>query len=295
MKYSLKLKLLIIIILVFAMEYISPAFLIAGLLCHVKSDVNPITGNHIIVAKSSYKDEKTETSKVSHSKQEPEVCRTIHFGALNNDTDRVSYQFIRTLSSKLSENIECLLLFGGESNLNLSMSSHLSDENRYIIYKGENIDINTIKRELAKKAFCSSLAHTFEKTRLGKKTKEIEEKISKYFFIEFSKDYEGKTDFHLPGQAEPSVLKEEKAYKVSLSSSFCTDIDSLHGSYTLNSDASYYNYRMNSEYNFGNGKMVLSLGNKYLNSLFGATIGISIVKNRGEPASGIINISWIIN
>ena len=63
--------------------------------------------------------------------------------------------------------------------LNLSMSSHLSDENRYIIYKGENIDINTIKRELAKKAFCSSLAHTFEKTRLGKKTKEIEEKISK--------------------------------------------------------------------------------------------------------------------
>jgi len=165
----------------------------------------------------------------------------------------------------------------------------------YVILNGEKKQVRDIMSEQAMAAGCRAFAGVFNTTRLGKKIKKIEQKISKYFVVEFSKNKSDEiATFYAPGELDLSERKADKEYAVSLSSSFYTDTDSINGDYSLELDAFYHDYRLFTEYNVSSKKTKFLVENSALNSLLGASASLSMVKENNQPLAGSLNITWIL-
>jgi len=150
------------------------------------------------------------------------------------------------------------------------------EKNQFSIYRGELRDSYYINRDKTMRAIWSALGDTFKATSCGKKIKEFEKRVSTYSNIEYSKYASDKTaNLYLPGQLTPKKMREDNNYKVSLSSFFYTDADSLKGNFPIKLEVNYYNTNIYTDYDILNQKLGFGFSSKELNSYLGTNIKFS--------------------
>ncbi len=221
--------------------------------------------------------------------------KKIYLGPNSRDQKRFVHQFIETLSIKLSEANEWFT-FANEPLWNEDLDSSYPVNYHFINCNGEKTEQEHLKQDMAMKAFGSTMAAMIENTGIGQRVKIIEQHILRYFTIEYRKDVEdGRARFYFPSQIKPSLTPEEKEYKIALSSSFNTDIETWESDCSLALDIDLKRIKIDTSYEFNKRKIILSIGkvifNNYFNTETDINIGLSIHQDSPATSSGLVNIS----
>ena len=177
--------------------------------------------------------------------------------------------FRESLSQKLLENKDFLIYnrFGDFSDSIGFEKAHFG------MYRGEMKNLYHIKQDIINRSIVNSLKDSFKKTPIGKKIKSFEEELSKYFVVEYSK---GKSDeqayFYFLGRSSLNKMREEKKYKISLSSSLYPNPNSLEKDFSIKLKGNFYGTRINTFYDFYKRGWGFNLKSKELNSYLGTDL-----------------------
>jgi hypothetical protein len=209
-----------------------------------------------------------------------------------DDVNKIQTLYIEFLSRKLLKDKLWLKVIDDPVKY-LNKEPLLYNSKYSSIYKGEIKDTDYAKKDVIARSVWSSLGEVFNLTPLGKKLKKIEQTISNYFKMEYSKGtLDDKGSFYLPGQLTIDKINEEKDYRVSLGSFFYTNADSFDGEFSLELNIDYYSMEANTSYNFGNDSFILEMQNEDLNFIMGMNIGFAFSYDEEHEASSFVNFSF---
>ncbi|MBT3311667.1 MAG: hypothetical protein HN379_06705 [Desulfobacteraceae bacterium] len=218
---------------------------------------------------------------------EPAFNRTF-----NDDVNKIQTLYIEFLSRKLLKD-KLWLKVNDDPVKYINKEPLLYNKKHYLIYKGEIKDTDYAKKDVIARSVWSSIGEVFNLTPVGKKLKKIEQTVSKYFKMEYSKgalDEEG--SFFLPGQLTMDKINEKKDYRVSLGSFFYTNPDSFDGEFSLELDIDYYSMEANTSYDFGNNSFIFEMQNEDLNFIIGMNIGFAFSYDEESETSSFLNFSF---
>ncbi len=214
--------------------------------------------------------------------------RTITFGRMEGYG--LGHQFFEILSDRMFENKSAITSID-EANLYWD-KGYLTEKDHFMLYNDDVEDLYFVKRDIAMRTISGALAETFEKTPLGKKVKHYEEKVSRYFSVEFSKgvDEEAAT-FYMPGELTRERAGQKKEYAVTLTTVFHADVDSVEGNFSTELSAQYHETVAFAEYDFGNQDFECTVQNNIINSFLGVDVGLSFISNNDHDAAGLLKFS----
>jgi hypothetical protein len=268
-------------------------FLLTGIVfiampCRIFAEVQyPMQNNEELLAKKSDLIEFYAIRSIDHdleSLTSDIEDGTIYFGKIKDKG--VGYHFIESLSADVLKN-RILLKHADECDNEISY-----ERNRFDLYDDEMKEIDSIRHEIAVEAISNATADTFEKTPLGKRVKELEDIITSFFKIEYSKGITDKTaKLYLPGQMRKDQLDEEKEYNFTLSSFMYTDADSLKGNFTAEMAINYYTTEASLYYDFGKDKFAMNLTNGKINDMLGMDIGLMLIDEKNGETRGLVKLT----
>jgi hypothetical protein len=209
---------------------------------------------------------------------------SIYFGKMKDKG--VGYRFVESLSADMLKN-RILLKHADECDNEQSF-----EKNRFDIYDDEMMEIDSIRHDIAVEAISNATADTFEKTPIGKRVRELEDIVTSFFKIEYSKGITDKSgQLYLPGQVKKNPSEEEKDYNFTLSSFMYTDSDSFKGNFTAEMAIDYYTTEASLYYDFGKDKFAMSLTNEKINEKIGMDLGLMLIDEKEGETRGLIKLS----
>ncbi|MDY6904826.1 MAG: hypothetical protein SWH61_09070 [Thermodesulfobacteriota bacterium] len=210
----------------------------------------------------------------------------------NKENHGIVSRYLKALSLELVENSSWYVADYDESNKYVDSDARASWMYQEMLIGGEKVSVARLMRDQAVAASCRAAAETFNATRLGRRIKALEKVLSSYFMIEFSKGKdEAAAHLHLPGDTSMPVETAEKAYGISLGSSFYSSTDSLEGKYALEVEAVYHSCTLNAQYDVGSDKTGFLFENRILNKALGINASLAMIKEADEPPAWVFRVS----
>lgn len=239
------------------------------------------------VGKSLSKDASSDEMAVSAESLFEDSERMLYFG--RRDSKGIGYSFVESMTTKLLEDRQWFSHYQEQEEWENCNPGEMAD---FAFYKGKIMRVRDIKREIAMKTVSGAAADTFEQTPLGSKIKKIEDKVSRYLTMEYSKSATRETaSLYLPGELTPERMNEEKEYAVSMSALFYADPDTLNGDISFEVKAQYFGTKASTLLDLGKRQVSLDIGNTTLNESIGFMLGLSIAQRFTGETQTAIHIS----
>lgn len=214
--------------------------------------------------------------------------RTIYIRGGRTDGNSVANQFIENITMDLLDDITNLNSIESTRYYNVS-ESFVTEINQYAMFDGEIREVNYIRRRKATGAVLNSVIDYFSTTPLYHNLKSVEDTISKYFFIEYSRGISStKGSLYLPGQALPSKQNNDQLYKITLSTLFYSSTDTYKGYYSVELKFNYMLTEACTLYDFGKNEVKFRLKNEQLNRYLSSNWDFTAIHNNDEATTTFV-------